>query len=305
MKPKREKGPTKQRTGGPGRRPIVGITDPQKRTLEEIRDYIARKGYPPTIQELAGILGITHASTHAQVNQLVRKGYLRREARKARGLVVVREPVEEIADLVRIPLLGRVAAGRPLLAEENIIGEVLVEGRVASRGRCFALEVILKMDELFIKSRMVLVGITPAFGPHVQMGSEQTSLGHQPTTILLVENEEDILSLLRESLKEGGMYTVLEARDAAEALAVARNRPAEIDLVLADVSLPKMSGFELVKKLRAFDPDKKVLFLTTQADESAIPKPTMSFLTKPFDAEAFAAKVRKLLSTKASGHEHS
>lgn len=141
MKSKQVRDPAKQRKGGPGRRPIVGITDPQKRTLEEIRDYIARKSYPPTIQELAGILGITHASAHAQVNQLVRKGYLRREAHKARGLVVVRTPGEEIADLVRVPLLGRVAAGRPLLAEENIIGEVLVEGRIASRGRCFALEV--------------------------------------------------------------------------------------------------------------------------------------------------------------------
>ena len=135
------KGPPQRRKGGPGRRPIVGITDPQRRTLQEIRDHIARKGYPPTIQELAGILGITHASTHAQVNQLVRKGYLRRDARKARGLVVMCEPAEEIADLVALPLLGKVAAGQPLFSEENIVGEVLVEGSVASRGRCFALEV--------------------------------------------------------------------------------------------------------------------------------------------------------------------
>lgn len=133
--------PAKRRKGGPGRRPIVSITEHQRRTLREIRDFIARKGYPTTIQELAEILGITHASTHAQVSQLVRKGYLRREPRKARGLAVVREPEDEITDLVPVPLLGRVAAGQPLFAEENIIGEVLVEGRVASRGRCFAVEV--------------------------------------------------------------------------------------------------------------------------------------------------------------------
>jgi len=79
---------------------------------------------------------------------------LRREPRKARGLAVVREPPacrvaalrgagreDEITDLVPVPILGRVAAGQPLFAEENVIGEVLVEGRVASRGRCFALEV--------------------------------------------------------------------------------------------------------------------------------------------------------------------
>lgn len=140
MKSKQTKGSAKRRKGGPGRRPIVSITEHQRRTLREIRDFIARKGYPPTIQELAEILGITHASTHAQVSQLVRKGYLRREPRKARGLAVVREPEDETTDLVSVPILGRVAAGQPLFAEENVIGEVLVEGRVASQERCFALE---------------------------------------------------------------------------------------------------------------------------------------------------------------------
>ncbi|RMD62636.1 MAG: transcriptional repressor LexA [Planctomycetota bacterium] len=141
MKSNQTKGPAKRRKGGPGRRPIVSITEHQRRTLREIRDFIARKGYPPTIQELAEILGITHASAHAQVNQLVRKGYLKREPRKARGLAVVREPEDEITDLVPVPILGRVAAGQPLFAEENIIGEVLAEGGTASRGRCFALVV--------------------------------------------------------------------------------------------------------------------------------------------------------------------
>jgi DNA-binding MarR family transcriptional regulator len=59
MKSNQTKGPAKRRKGGPGRRPIVSITEHQRRTLREIRDFIARKGYPPTIQELAEILGIT------------------------------------------------------------------------------------------------------------------------------------------------------------------------------------------------------------------------------------------------------
>ena len=154
MKSKRTKGSSKRRKGGPGRRPTVTITEHQRRTLREIQDYIARKGYPPTIQELAKILGITHTSTHAQVNQLVRKGYLRREPRKARGLTVVgKEPAREVGgprgvdrkddgtDLVPIPILGRVVAGHSLFAKENVIGKVMVEDRVVLRGRCFALEV--------------------------------------------------------------------------------------------------------------------------------------------------------------------
>ena len=58
-----------------GRRPIQKITGPQLRTLHEIQLFIIGHGFPPTIKELADILGISHASVHGQVNQLVRKGF--------------------------------------------------------------------------------------------------------------------------------------------------------------------------------------------------------------------------------------
>ena len=74
-----------------GRRPVQEITEPQRRTLKEIRLFTNRRGFPPTMKELADILGISHASVHGQVNQLVRKGYLKREPRKARGIAIVRE----------------------------------------------------------------------------------------------------------------------------------------------------------------------------------------------------------------------
>jgi repressor LexA len=124
-----------------GRRPVHEITEPQRRTLKEIRLFTNRRGFPPTMKELADILGISHASAHGQVSQLVRKGYLKREARKARGIVILRDPEDDVPDLVAVPIVGRVAAGQPILAEENIVGEVLVEGGIARSGRCFALEV--------------------------------------------------------------------------------------------------------------------------------------------------------------------
>jgi repressor LexA len=124
-----------------GRRPVEEISDPQRSTLKEIRRFTNQRGFPPTMKELADILGISHASAHGQVNQLVRKGYLKREPRKARGIAIVRELEDLVPDLVAVPIVGLVAAGRPILAEENIIGEVLVEGRIARSGRCFALEV--------------------------------------------------------------------------------------------------------------------------------------------------------------------
>ena len=124
-----------------GRRPVEEITDPQRRTLRELRDFTNRRGFPPTIQELADILGISTPSVRDQVKQLVRKGYVKRESRKARGLTVVSEPTDEVFDLLAIPIVGRVAAGQPILAEENVIGEVLVDSRAVRSGRCFALEV--------------------------------------------------------------------------------------------------------------------------------------------------------------------
>ena len=124
-----------------GRRPLKEITGPQRRTLKEIRRFLHQRGFPPTIKELADILGISHASAHDQVNQLVRKGYLRREPRKARGLAIIREPEDEASDMVPVPIVGEVAAGQPILAQENIIGEVLVEARLVRSGSCFALEI--------------------------------------------------------------------------------------------------------------------------------------------------------------------
>ena len=72
-----------------GRRPVEEITEPQLRTLIEIHLFINRRGFPPTMKELAEVLEISHASAHGQVSQLVRKDYLKREPRKARGIVIL------------------------------------------------------------------------------------------------------------------------------------------------------------------------------------------------------------------------
>lgn len=124
-----------------GRRPIQDITEPQLRTLKEIRRFIDQRNFPPSIKELADILGISTASAYGQVNQLVRKGYLRREPRKARGLAVIREPEDKAPEMEPVPVVGQVSAGQLIFAEENIIGEIMVEKKIACSGRCFALEV--------------------------------------------------------------------------------------------------------------------------------------------------------------------
>ncbi|MFN1161382.1 LexA family protein [Pseudomonas aeruginosa] len=72
------------------KRKTEGITEPQTRTLRAICQILDSTGLPPTVKELAEVLGISHASAHEQIAQLVRKGYLRKEERKARSIVIVK-----------------------------------------------------------------------------------------------------------------------------------------------------------------------------------------------------------------------
>jgi repressor LexA len=140
-----------------GRRPTKGLTLSQKRTLKAILEFQDRQGYPPSIKELGDYLNITAAGAHDQVDQLVRKGFISREPRKARSLIVLKTPDVETpisieaahvnrADLVPIPLVNRVDPKIDLFCKDNILGEILIESRIASKNKCFALE--MNGDEL-------------------------------------------------------------------------------------------------------------------------------------------------------------
>ena len=82
------------------------ITPLQRKTLEEICRFVDAKGFPPTVKELSEIFEISPASAHDRINQLVRKGYLKREDGKSRGIAVARRPSEMAASLVSVPVVG-------------------------------------------------------------------------------------------------------------------------------------------------------------------------------------------------------
>ena len=69
---------------------IVGITQPQTKTLNVICQILDSTGLPPTVKELAEALGISHARAHEQIGQLVRTGSLKKEEKKARSIVVIK-----------------------------------------------------------------------------------------------------------------------------------------------------------------------------------------------------------------------
>lgn len=124
-----------------GRPQVDQITDAQRRALSEIRSFIADFGYPPSMSELGALLDVAAASAHRLVGQLERKGYVKRQARKARSLTILREARQHIGALIAVPLIGVAKAGPAMLAEENRLGEVLVDKRIVKRDRCFALRV--------------------------------------------------------------------------------------------------------------------------------------------------------------------
>jgi repressor LexA len=80
-------------------------------------------------------------SAHQLVNQLERKGYISREPRKARSLKILRDLEQQLEKLIPVPLIGLVQAGPAMLAEENRMGEVLVDSHIVGNSRCFALRV--------------------------------------------------------------------------------------------------------------------------------------------------------------------
>src|SRR3974390_831480 len=116
---------------------MVGLTQRQQMVLDYIRQSIVDRGYPPTLREIGARMGIRSTNgVNDHLRALERKGYLTREDMKSRALRptslgarslgddgVSDAPANDV-DLVEVQVLGRVAAGLPLLAEEHVIDTV-------------------------------------------------------------------------------------------------------------------------------------------------------------------------------------
>lgn len=98
------------------------ISDKQREILEYIKETILKKGYPPTVREICETVKLkSTSSVHSHLEQLERNGYIRRDPTKPRTIEIVDDTFNLARrEVVNVPLLGTVAAGAPLLAEENI-----------------------------------------------------------------------------------------------------------------------------------------------------------------------------------------
>jgi repressor LexA len=102
----------------------VDLTKRQQEIFDFIRRYSARYGYPPTVRDIGKAVGLASSSTvHAHLANLEKIGLLRRDPSKPRAIELLDRAVESVRGIVRgegLPLVGSVAAGQPMLAEENV-----------------------------------------------------------------------------------------------------------------------------------------------------------------------------------------
>jgi repressor LexA len=126
---------------------MQGLTSRQEQVLRFIRQSIHDRGYPPTLREIGAHMGIKSTNgVNDHLRALERKGYLTREDMKSRALRPKEMHFDSVTpanddDLVEIQILGRVAAGMPLYAEEHLIDTVRIDQSLLRSGEIFGLKV--------------------------------------------------------------------------------------------------------------------------------------------------------------------
>lgn len=119
------------------------LTTKQEQILNFIKQEILTKGYPPSVREICEAVQLkSTSSVHAHLESLERKGYIRKDPTKPRTIEVVDDSFNVLrSEIVSIPHIGRVAAGTPLFAEENIEGYFPMSAEFMPNGEAFVLTV--------------------------------------------------------------------------------------------------------------------------------------------------------------------
>lgn len=118
------------------------LTRRQSEILTFVRRYAESHGYPPSVREIGQAMGVTSSSTvHSHLGALERKGYLRRDPSKPRALEILRDQGGPTARVVTLPVVGQVAAGTPILAEQNVEEHLPVPAEMLNGAEGFVLKV--------------------------------------------------------------------------------------------------------------------------------------------------------------------
>jgi repressor LexA len=127
------------------------LTKRQEQILDFLRSFAQTHGYPPSVREIGDAIGLSSSSTvHSHLQALINKGYIKRDASQARALLVMDEngepapmarQVQEIRNVVQLPLIGQVAAGEPILAEQNVEDTLPLPSQVVGDDSSFLLTI--------------------------------------------------------------------------------------------------------------------------------------------------------------------
>jgi repressor LexA len=120
----------------------LNLTKRQQEIFDFVKRYVREHGYPPTVRDIGKAIGLTSSSTvHAHLANLEKLGLLRRDPTKPRAMEVLSEKAKAAAATSGLPLVGQVAAGQPVLAEENIEEYVAVPAAVGGEDGDFVLRI--------------------------------------------------------------------------------------------------------------------------------------------------------------------
>ncbi len=139
------------------------ITAKQSEILEYIKSEILKKGYPPAVREICEAVHLkSTSSVHSHLETLEKNGYIRRDPTKPRAIEIMDDSFQMVRhEMVSVPVVGTVAAGLPILAEQNIEGYFPIPAEMVPRGESFVLKVkgdsminvgIYNGDQIFVNS---------------------------------------------------------------------------------------------------------------------------------------------------------
>ena len=119
------------------------ITAKQQEILDYIKDEILKRGYPPTVREICETVNLkSTSSVHSHLETLEKNGYIRRDPTKPRAIEICDDNFQMVrTEMVSLPVIGNVAAGQPILAEENVQDYFPVPADVVPKGESFILNV--------------------------------------------------------------------------------------------------------------------------------------------------------------------
>lgn len=183
------------------------ISTKQKEILEYIKEEILKRGYPPAVREICEAVNLkSTSSVHSHLETLEKNGYIRRDPTKPRAIEIMDESFQSVrTEMASIPIVGTVAAGQPILAQENIEGYFPIPVDMVPNADTFVLRV--KGDS------MINVGIYNGDNIFVE---KCNTARNGDTVVALVDDSATVKTYY----KENGHYRLQPENDSMEPIIV-------------------------------------------------------------------------------------